>query len=312
MSATTTLSHSTGRAPAVAAPAPAAAADALMRVARVVDGRASSDGDGVKLTRVLEPELAALIDPFLLFDEFRSDTAADYIGGFPPHPHRGFETVTYMMAGRMRHGDNKGNRGDLSAGSVQWMTAARGIVHEEMPQQEQGLMWGFQLWVNLPAAHKMDDPAYQDIAPDSIPRVRRADGVQARVIAGRFAGDDGTPVQGPVRERPTQPTYLDLTVPAGQTFHWTAPAGQTVLVHGIEGEFGVGPDATPLRPHRMAILRASDAAAVLQVQTGDTPGRFLLIAGRPLREPVAHYGPFVMNTREEVMQAVQDYQAGRF
>ncbi len=138
MSAPTTLSHSPGRAPAVAASAPAAATDALMRVARVVDGRASSDGDGVKLTRVLEPQLAALIDPFLLFDEFRSDTAADYIGGFPPHPHRGFETVTYMMAGRMRHGDNKGNRGDLAPGSVQWMTAARGIVHEEMPQQEQG------------------------------------------------------------------------------------------------------------------------------------------------------------------------------
>ncbi len=172
-------------------------------------------------------------------------------------------------------------------------------------------MWGFQLWLNLPAAHKMDEPAYQDIAPDSIPLVRRADGVQARVIAGSFAGDDGTPVQGPVRERPTQPTYLDLTVPAGQTFHWTAPAGQTVLVHGIEGEFGVGPNATPLRPHRMAILRASDAT-VLRVQAGATPARFLIIAARPLHEPVAHYGPFVMNTREEVMQAMQDYQAGLF
>ena len=296
-----------------AAPAPSPQAGAgFLRVARLVDGRAASDGAGVKLTRVLEPELAALIDPFLLFDEFRSDSASDYIGGFPPHPHRGFETVTYMMAGRMRHGDNKGNRGDLAPGSVQWMTAARGIVHEEMPQQEQGLMWGFQLWVNLPAAHKMDDPAYQDIAPERIPEVRRADGVRARVVAGSFAGDDGRPVQGPVHARPTEPVYLDITVPAGQVFDWTAPPGHTVLVHGIEGECSVGADAAALRPHRMAILRGDEDASVLRVQAASTPARFLVIAGKPLHEPVAHYGPFVMNTREELMQAVQDYQAGRF
>lgn len=312
MSVPTSMSIPARRASAAPISHPETEAGEPMRVARVVDGQAGSDGAGVKLTRVLEPGLAALIDPFLLFDEFRSDSAADYIGGFPPHPHRGFETVTYMMAGRMRHGDNKGNHGDLGPGSVQWMTAARGIVHEEMPQQEQGLMWGFQLWVNLPGANKMDDPAYQDIAPERIPQVRRADGVQARVIAGSFAGDDGIPVRGPVRERPTEPTYLDITVPAGQTFLWTAPSGHTVLLHGVEGEFGVGPDAVALRPHRMAILHASGAAAVLRVRAGDTPARFLLIAGKPLREPVAHYGPFVMNTREELMQAAQDYDAGRF
>lgn len=282
-----------------------------LRVARLVDGRATSDGAGVKLTRVLDPELGALIDPFLLFDEFRSDSAGDYIGGFPPHPHRGFETVTYMMAGRMRHGDNHGNRGDLGPGSAQWMTAARGIVHEEMPQQEEGLMWGFQLWVNLPSAEKMGEPAYQDIAAENIPEVERADGVRARVVAGRFEAD-GRIVSGPVRARPTEPTYLDLTIPADTAFTWDAPAGHTVLVHGIEGEFTVGPEAAQMRPHRMAVLRAGDDARQLRVRTGNAPARFLLIAGRPLREPVAHYGPFVMNTREELLQAVQDYQAGRF
>ena len=282
-----------------------------LRVARLVDGRATSDGAGVKLTRVLDPELGALIDPFLLFDEFRSDAAGDYIGGFPPHPHRGFETVTYMMAGRMRHGDNHGNRGDLGPGSAQWMTAARGIVHEEMPQQEEGLMWGFQLWVNLPGSDKMGEPAYQDIAAEQIPEVSRADGVRARVVSGSFEAD-GRVVSGPVRPRPTEPTYLDLTVPAHAAFTWEAPAGHTVLVHGIEGLFSIGPETAPMQPHRMAILRAGDDARQLLVRTGDTPARFLLIAGKPLREPVAHYGPFVMNTREELLQAVQDYQAGRF
>lgn len=274
-------------------------------VAYVMDGRAAEDGGGVKLTRVLDPRTARLTDPFLLFDEFRSDSAADYIGGFPPHPHRGFETVTYMMAGRMRHGDNKGNTGDLGPGSVQWMTAARGIVHEEMPQQENGLMWGYQLWVNLPASEKMGDPGYQDIAPERIPEVELPAGGRVRVIAGEFGG-----VRGPVSQRPTQPYYLDVELPAGEAFRWTPPAGHTVLVHGVEGEFVLGPKDQPMKARRLAVL--NDEGDLLVRAGADASTRFLVIAGRPLREPIAHYGPFVMNTQTELQQAVADYQAGLF
>lgn len=274
-------------------------------VAYVMDGRAAEDGGGVKLTRVLDPRTARLTDPFLLFDEFRSDSAADYIGGFPPHPHRGFETVTYMMAGRMRHGDNKGNTGDLGPGSVQWMTAARGIVHEEMPQQENGLMWGYQLWVNLPSGEKMGDPGYQDIAPERIPDVELPAGGRVRVIAGEFGG-----VRGPVSQRPTQPYYLDVELPMGEVFRWTPPAGHTVLVHGVEGEFALGPKDQSMKARRLAVL---DGEGDLLVRAGTaSPARFLVIAGRPLREPIAHYGPFVMNTQAELQQAVADYQAGLF
>lgn len=279
-----------------------------VRAVRLLDGVETRDGAGVRLTRVLDPSLAVLADPFLLFDEFRSDSAEDYIGGFPPHPHRGFETVTYMMAGRMRHGDNHGHRGDLGPGGVQWMSAARGIVHEEMPQQEQGLMWGFQLWVNLPGAHKMDPPGYQDIPSEQIPEAALPGGGRVRVLAGAFATADGE-LRGPVRERPTAPTYLDLSLAAGAELEWALPEGHTALLHGIDGE----PEAAGarLRPHRMAIV-AAGAGGVLKVRAGAAAARLLLITGRALREPVAHYGPFVMNTREEVLQAVQDYQSGRF
>lgn len=278
--------------------------NALRDIAFVVDGRPAEDGGGVRLTRVLDPRTARLTDPFLLFDEFRSDTAADYIGGFPPHPHRGFETVTYMMAGRMRHGDNKGNTGDLGPGSVQWMTAARGIVHEEMPQQEDGLMWGYQLWVNLPSGDKLGDPGYQDIAPERIPRVELPAGGTVRVIAGEFAG-----IRGPVSERPTQPVYLDVSLPAGERFRWTPPAGHTVLIHGVDGEFALGGTPQPMKARRLAVLHGDGD---ILVAAGTAPARFLVIAGRPLREPIAHYGPFVMNTNEELQQAMADYQAGRF
>lgn len=276
----------------------------LRDIAYVMDGRAAEDGGGVKLTRVLDPRTAKLTDPFLLFDEFRSDAAADYIGGFPPHPHRGFETVTYMMAGRMRHGDNKGNTGDLGPGSVQWMTAARGIVHEEMPQQENGLMWGYQLWVNLPSGDKMGDPGYQDIAPERIPDVELPADGRVRVIAGEFGG-----VRGPVAERPTRPVYLDVSLPAGEAFRWTPPAGHTVLVHGVEGEFSLGAKQQAMKARRLAVLGGEGDVLA---HAGDAPARFLIIAGRPLREPIAHYGPFVMNTPDELRQAVEDYQAGLF
>ena len=277
---------------------------ALRDVAYVMDGRAAEDGSGVKLTRVLDPRTAKLTDPFLLFDEFRSDAAADYIGGFPPHPHRGFETVTYMIAGRMRHGDNKGNTGDLGPGSVQWMTAARGIVHEEMPQQENGLMWGYQLWVNLPSDEKMSEPGYQDIAPERIPEVELPAGGHVRVIAGEFGG-----VRGPVAERPTRPVYLDVSLPANQAFRWTPPTGHTVLIHGVEGEFSLAVKQQAMKARRLAVLAGEGDVLA---RASETPARFLVIAGRPLREPIAHYGPFVMNTPDELRQAVEDYQAGLF
>jgi len=267
-------------------------------------GHDTSDGAGVKLTRVLSPQDVRLADPFLLFDEFRSDRPEDYDAGFPPHPHRGFETVTYVMAGRMRHRDNHGNQGDLGPGAVQWMTAGRGIVHEEMPQQEQGLMWGYQLWVNLPAARKMTAPRYQDVPADRIPEVGLPGGGKARVLAGRLEG-----VAGPVSEVAVEPAYLDVSLPAGATFRWPPPDGHTVLLHGVEGEFTVGEDGRTFRAREMALLsRTGDVA----VQAGAGGVRFLVIAGRPLGEPVAHHGPFVMNTRAEILQAIEDFQAGRF
>jgi quercetin 2,3-dioxygenase len=277
----------------------------IREISHRLDGQAAQDGGGVKLTRMFDPRSAQLTDPFLLFDEFRSDAAADYLAGFPPHPHRGFETVTYMMAGRMRHGDNRGNTGDLGPGSIQWMTAARGIVHEEMPQQESGMMWGYQLWVNLPAANKMDDPAYQDIPADRVPRVRGDDGSEVRVLAGRYRDIDG-----PVGARPTAPLYLDLSLPASCRWRFTPPAGHTVLVHGVSGQIRVGEQRQALGPRQLAVLDAGEGDVLLEA--GEEDGRALLIAGRPLREPVAHYGPFVMNSQAEIQQALQDYRSGQF
>jgi len=273
-------------------------------VALLLKGQATSDGAGVRLTRMLDTRLAAQADPFLLFDEFRSDKADDYIGGFPPHPHRGFETVTYMMAGHMRHGDNKGNTGDLGPGSAQWMTAARGIVHEERPQQEDGLMWGYQLWVNLPAAEKMSEPVYQDIAAQDIPEAPLSNGGKVRVITGDFKG-----VRGPVRARPTEPIYLDVSLPAGGDFNYALPTGHTAFVHGITGELRLGDAAQAVREREMALLSAEGE---LYVRAGGAPARFLVIAGKPLREQIAHYGPFVMNTREEIVQAARDFETGKF
>jgi quercetin 2,3-dioxygenase len=283
---------------------PAPLRPALREVAQRIDGRPAEDGGGVRLTRMFDPRTARLTDPFLLFDEFRSDAAADYLAGFPAHPHRGFETVTYMLAGRMRHGDNRGNRGDLGPGSIQWMTAGRGIVHEEMPQQEAGLMWGYQLWVNLPAAHKLDPPAYQDIDAGRIPAVRHEDGCEVRVLAGRYGE-----CEGPVAARPTEPLYLDVSLPAGTAWRFAPPAGHTVLVHGVDGALQVGGRQTPLGARQLAVL-GPDGDVLLKA--GDAAARALLIAGRPLREPVAHYGPFVMNRPEELQQAIDDYRAGRF
>jgi quercetin 2,3-dioxygenase len=272
------------------------------QVTKVVRGQRSSDGAGVRLSRVIGGHALPDLDPFLLFDEFRSDDASDYLGGFPDHPHRGFETVTYMLAGRMRHGDNKGNSGLLVPGSVQWMTAGRGIVHSEMPEQENGLMWGFQLWVNLPAKDKMTAPRYQDIAPERIPEVDAGGGVRVRVIAGRF-GD----AQGPVSAVATDPIYLDVALPPGAKFDVPLPEGHNAFAFVFEGAATIAGEQ--VGRGELAVLGRGEK---VELEAGTDGARLVVIAGRPLNEPVAKYGPFVMNTADEIRQAVYEYQSGRF
>ena len=274
-------------------------------VTAVVEGHPTSDGAGVRLFRVFSPNDPSGLDPFLLLDEFRSDEAADYIAGFPPHPHRGFETVTYMLEGEMLHEDHLGNRGRLTSGSVQWMTAGRGVIHSEMPQQEEGRMHGFQLWINLPAAEKLKEAAYRDIPPEAVPEAPLAGGGLARVIAGRL-DLDGTPVDGAVTGVSTDPLYVDLHLPADAMQTVPVTAGHTALVYVYEGAVTVAGET--VRAHRLARLGDGDA---VRLQAGDDGARVLLLAARPLREPVVHHGPFVMNTPEEIAQAIADYREGR-
>jgi len=274
------------------------------RVVKIVTGQPTSDGAGVRLTRMIGTQDLDHLDPFLLLDEFKSDRPDDYLAGFPDHPHRGFETVTYMLAGSMRHQDHVGNRGELIAGSVQWMTAGRGIIHSEMPQQKDGLMWGFQLWVNLPARDKMTAPRYQDVPPEKVPTVALADNASARVLVGEAGG-----VSGPVNGVATQPLYLDVTMaPRGRLSHGL-PAGHSAFAYVYDGRARFGPleDSTEVAAGQLAVLGDGE---LVNVATGDGTARFLLLAARPLHEPIARYGPFVMNTREEILQAVQDYQRG--
>ena len=278
---------------------------AQRQVAHIVRGRPTSDGAGVKLTRVIGQPALDMLDPFLMLDEFRSDSASDYIGGFPQHPHRGFETVTYMLAGRMRHNDNQGNSGLLTPGSVQWMTAGRGILHSEMPEQENGLMWGFQLWVNLPAADKMTAPRYQDIAPERIPEVELATGAKVRVIAGKVAD-----TEGPVTGIATQPTYVDVHLDAGATAELALPSGHNAFVYVYEGQGVIGTGAqSQLVRGDLGVLSAGSSLAV---SAGEAPAKLIVVAGKPLNEPVAKYGPFVMNTQQQIVQAVEDFRAGKF
>ena len=273
------------------------------RVERLVTGRATSDGDGVKLTRVLTQDMQRRLDPFLLLDAFRSDDPNDYIGGFPSHPHRGFETVTYMIAGRLRHRDSAGHEGLLQNGGVQWMTAGRGLIHSEMPEQENGLMEGFQLWLNLPARDKMIAPWYRDISSAEIPVLTDTQGVTVRIIAGHRHG-----LTGAVVREHTQPLYLDMEIPAGQTLAQTLPPDHNAFVYVFRGELKIGMTTVPV--NRMAILdNAPDADGV--VLTATQPARALLIAGRPLHEPIVQHGPFVMNTQQEIFDAVKDYQNGQ-
>ena len=276
-------------------------------VVRVVHGMPTSDGAGVKLRRVIgQPELSEL-DPFLMLDEFGTDSPDDYIAGFPEHPHRGFETVTYMLDGRMRHRDNHGHEGVLVPGSVQWMTAGRGIVHSEMPEQQQGRMRGFQLWLNLPARDKMSEPKYQEFGPDRIPVATPGAGVSVKVIAGAVGA-----VEGPIRQPATDPTYLDVALDAGAQYVHALPQQHAAFMYVYEGSVRVvqGDKESVVKSGELAVL--GEGTEVRLVGESDDTSRMILVAGRPLREPVARYGPFVMNTREQLVQAVEDFQKGRF
>ena len=275
----------------------------LREVSRITSGVPATDGAGVNMTRMIGTSEIDQIDPFLLLDVFQTENPDDYIAGFPPHPHRGFETVTYMFAGKMRHKDNAGNEGVIEAGGVQWMTAGRGIVHSEMPEQEDGLMWGTQLWVNLPAAEKMTDAAYQEFVADQLPKETRSENIDVAVIAGRTT--QGT--AGAVTGRPTNPLYLDVRIKRAQTFTEDVPESYNAFILVTEGSITVA--STEIEAGNMAILGDGDAVEVSGMSENS---RFQLIAGQVIGEPVARGGPFVMNTQDEVKQALADYQSGNF
>src|SRR3990172_2058492 len=268
----------------------------------------ASDGAGVKLRRSLGQSDAARLDPFLMLDEFSSEDPNDYVAGFPDHPHRGFETATYILDGHMLHQDHLGNRGHLKSGGVQWMTAGRGIIHSEMPQQDRGRMRGFQLWINLPAREKMKPAGYRDIQADQIPVVALPNGGRVKVVAGTLEAD-GRSTPGPIQGATTAPLYFDVELPAGAAFAHPLPADYNAFVYPFEGSVSVGPTgaARTLKTHSAGFLTAGDQ---VEVTAGPEGGWFLLLAGRPIDEPIVQYGPFVMYTRAEIEQAIRDYQTG--
>ena len=276
----------------------------------VIESIPASDGAGVKLRRSVGSRQHLRVDPFLMLDEFFSDDPNDYLAGFPAHPHRGFETVTYMLDGHMQHQDHLGNRGDLSPGSVQWMTAGRGIIHSEMPQQSEGRMRGFQLWINLPGKEKMKPASYRDIPPEQIPEVALPNGAHVKVIAGALEAE-GVRTVGPVQGVTTDPVYFDVRLPAHAALSLPLASDHNAFVYPYEGELNIGPAerAAPLRTRDAGVLSRGDR---FRAVAGDAGARFLLLAAKPIGEPVVQYGPFVMNTREEIEQALQDFQSGRF
>ncbi|WP_295893492.1 pirin family protein [uncultured Vibrio sp.] len=280
-------------------------------LSRVHKGVNTSDGDGVKLTRIIGTHQLNMLDPFLLLDCFESDQASDYIGGFPTHPHRGFETVTYLLNGKMRHKDSTGNEGVIEPGGVQWMTAGKGILHSEMPEQEHGLLKGYQLWVNLPQDSKMVEPGYQEFPPERTPLEEREDGTTIRVISGTT--NLGT--KGPVENSYTEPTYMHVSMPQKGTFIQDIPAGHNAFVYVIEGTVFVNSinedgeqQASSVNEKHIGILSQGEEEKLSITTNGDA--QFLLLAGKPLNEPVVRGGPFVMNTRKELMQAFADYSNG--
>jgi len=274
------------------------------KLQQIIESVPASDGAGVRLRRSIGRAQQLRVDPFLMLDEFSSDNADDYIAGFPAHPHRGFETVTYLLDGHMLHEDHLGHRGDLVSGAVQWMTAGRGIIHSEMPQQEKGRMRGFQLWINLPAKEKMKPATYRDLQPAEIPLVDLPRGGTVKVIAGTFTSE-GRSTSGPIAGLTTDPSYLDVKLRAGEAFTHAIDAGYSAFVYPYEGTLRIG--ESELKTHDAGVLGAGDR---IEVTAGPDGARFLVLAGRPLREPIAQYGPFVMNTREEIEQAMRDYQSG--
>lgn len=286
------------------------AASATRTLERTIDAVDTSDGAGVKLRRSLGRGAVSRVDPFLMLDEFSSENPDDYVAGFPAHPHRGFETVTYMLDGHMRHEDHLGNRGELMAGGVQWMTAGRGIIHSEMPQQVRGRMRGFQLWINLPAAEKMKPPAYRDIQAGDIPVAESGAGVRVKVIAGTLV-QDGRNVSGPIQGLTTDPVYFDVELSPGAVFRHGLASDHNAFIYVYEGEVGVGPAGgrAVLPRQRAGVLSRGTA---VEVEAGAAGARLILLAARPIGEPVVQYGPFVMNTQAEIHQAIADYQSGRF
>ena len=276
-------------------------------LARIIPSIPVSDGAGVKLRRSLGQSQGLRLDPFLMLDEFASDNPDDYIAGFPPHPHRGFETVTYMLAGDFEHEDHLGHKGHLRAGGAQWMTAGRGIIHSEMPLQEAGRLHGFQFWINLPAKEKMKPAAYRDIQPEEIPELAISGGT-VKVVAGRLETADGQHADGPIQGLSTAPLFLDVRLEGGARFTQAVEAGHSAFLYPYAGSLHVGGSEGRLLPNRQAgVLSAGDC---IEVQAGAVGGHFLLLAARPIGEPVVQYGPFVMNTREEIEQALADYRDG--
>jgi len=274
----------------------------LRTVKQIVNGLPASDGDGVQLTRIIGSPYLDRLDPFLLLDAFGSDKPQDYIGGFPSHPHRGFQTVTYMLAGKMRHKDSAGNEGVIEAGGVQWMTAGKGIIHSEMPEQEQGLLAGFQLWVNLPAANKMTDPKYQEKSADEIATETRSEAISLKVVAGKTA--KGT--EGVIKDLTTEPIYWDISHHQSSVFEDSITPGHNAFIYVIDGEISVA-GAQKLSRGQLAVLENGDSISI----SSTDKSRYLLVAGKPINEPVERAGPFVMNTRQEINQAFSDYQSGR-
>ena len=295
----------------------------VRRIKKVWKAKPTIEGAGVHLKRVFGYHEVPQLDPFLLLDDFRSNDPAEYVRGFPWHPHRGIETITYVLAGDVEHGDSLGNRGVIGSGDVQWMTAGSGIIHQEMPKGDrEGRMWGFQLWANLPARHKMMDPRYREVKRDDIPEATTAEGATVRVVCGEVAG-----VRGPVREIVTEPDYLDVSIPARSSFRHPVKAGHTVFAYVFEGEGYFDPERDPYaredvgeryfdmeRPcvcgnGTVVLYGPGDTVAV---STEERPVRFLLLSGRPLGEPVAWYGPIVMNTQAELRVAFREYEQGTF
>jgi len=277
----------------------------IRELSTISQGQLGSDGDGVKLTRLIGNKNLDMLDPFLLLDLFESDQPDDYIGGFPEHPHRGFETVTYMLAGKMRHKDSAGNEGVISANGVQWMTAGKGIIHSEMPEQESGMLKGFQLWVNLPKTHKMTDPVYQEFPANELAMEYGDNGSKIRVISGTT--NKGT--VGPVINTHVKPTYMDVSLPAGEIFEQTLPRDDNAFIFVIEGSISVGSTGQKLKKNNLGLLSKGD---LVSITASSVMSNFLLISGKPLNEAVARGGPFVMNTKAEVMQAFSDFQNNKF